>query len=217
MTKFSFYIAWFCFLISACSTEQPEEKLVEVKASKFNVIWDSPSQNEEGSMPLGNGDIGANVWMTPDGKLHFYLAKTDAVNENAQLLKLGKIEVDISPNPFTQIGSFEQVLLLEDGSIRIQQKDEQGSLLGEVLVWIDANNPTAQVIVNTAEETKLEVDFMTWRDTLREMDAVERHAAYGVSQKEGPVYVYPDTVFSLPTKELAWAHHNELWWPDKWK
>ncbi len=28
-----------------------------------NVIWDSPSKNSSGSMPLGNGETGLNVWV----------------------------------------------------------------------------------------------------------------------------------------------------------
>ena len=44
----------------------------------FNVAWDSPSANHHGSMPLGNGDIALNAWMTADGDLHFYISKTDA-------------------------------------------------------------------------------------------------------------------------------------------
>lgn len=28
---------------------------------QYNVIWDSPSRNAAGSMPLGNGQIGVNV------------------------------------------------------------------------------------------------------------------------------------------------------------
>ena len=39
----------------------------------YNVIWDSPSEDQNGSMPIGNGDIGANVWMTPDGVLTLLL------------------------------------------------------------------------------------------------------------------------------------------------
>ena len=30
----------------------------------YNVAWDSPSANHHGSMPLGNGDITLNAWMT---------------------------------------------------------------------------------------------------------------------------------------------------------
>lgn len=42
----------------------------------YNVVWDSPSANHHGSMPLGNGDIALNAWFTKEGDLHFYLAKT---------------------------------------------------------------------------------------------------------------------------------------------
>ena len=31
----------------------------------YNVVWDSPSKDATGSMPIGNGDIGLNVWVEP--------------------------------------------------------------------------------------------------------------------------------------------------------
>ena len=65
----------------------------------FNVAWDSPSANHHGSMPLGNGDIALNAWMTKDGDLHFYIGKTDAWDDNARLLKVGKVRVHFEPNP----------------------------------------------------------------------------------------------------------------------
>lgn len=37
-------------------------------------------------MPLGNGDIGLNVWVEDGGDLLFYLSKTDAWDENARLI-----------------------------------------------------------------------------------------------------------------------------------
>jgi hypothetical protein len=55
----------------------------------FNVAWDSPSKDEHGSMPLGNGDIGLNAWIEPSGSLVFYISKTDAWDDNARLLKVG--------------------------------------------------------------------------------------------------------------------------------
>ena len=33
------------------------------------VVWDTPSGDSRGSMPLGNGDLGANVWVEPSGDL----------------------------------------------------------------------------------------------------------------------------------------------------
>jgi hypothetical protein len=29
----------------------------------YNFVWDSPSKDCAGSMPLGNGDIGVNAWV----------------------------------------------------------------------------------------------------------------------------------------------------------
>lgn len=40
--------------------------------AKYNVIWDSPSADFNGSIPIGNGDIGANVWVEDGGDLLFY-------------------------------------------------------------------------------------------------------------------------------------------------
>jgi hypothetical protein len=38
------------------------------------VVWDTPSRDSSGSMPLGNGDIGLNVWVEEEGDLLFYLS-----------------------------------------------------------------------------------------------------------------------------------------------
>ena len=75
---------------------------------RYNVIWDSPSQSSYGSMPLGNGDIGLNLWAQEDGDLFFYLSKTDAWDEQARLLKLGRTRVHLTPNPFKKGLPFRQ-------------------------------------------------------------------------------------------------------------
>ena len=59
----------------------------------YNVQWTTPGLNSQGSMPIGNGDIGANVWVEENGDLVFYISKTDAWSENGRLLKLGEILV----------------------------------------------------------------------------------------------------------------------------
>jgi hypothetical protein len=47
-----------------------------------NIVWDIPSKDMNGSMPLGNGDIGTNVWMEENGDLVFYISKTDSWSDN---------------------------------------------------------------------------------------------------------------------------------------
>ncbi len=63
----------------------------------YNVTWESPSKDAHGSMPIGNGDIGANVWVEPSGDLVFYVSKTDAWDENARLCKIGRVRVKFDP------------------------------------------------------------------------------------------------------------------------
>ena len=47
----------------------------------------APATDSSGSMPLGNGDIGLNVWVEGDGDLIFHISKTDAWSGNARLFE----------------------------------------------------------------------------------------------------------------------------------
>ncbi|MCF7973492.1 MAG: DUF5703 domain-containing protein, partial [Phycisphaerae bacterium] len=59
------------------------------------LVWTSPSQDSRGAMPIGNGEVGANVWVETNGDLLFYLSRTDAWSENCRLLKLGRVRVTL--------------------------------------------------------------------------------------------------------------------------
>jgi len=45
---------------------------------KYNVIWNSPSKDASGVMPIGNGDIAAGVYAIEQGSLYLLLSKNDA-------------------------------------------------------------------------------------------------------------------------------------------
>ena len=75
-----------------------------------NVIWDSPSKDSFGSMPLGNGDVGLNVWAEEGGDLLFYISKADAFDANHVNRKLGRVRVSLKPNPFAAGLPFRQTL-----------------------------------------------------------------------------------------------------------
>jgi hypothetical protein len=96
----------------------------------YNVVWDSPSKDHNGSMPLGNGDIGVNAWAQADGTLHVLIGKTDSWDDNARLVKVGKVIFQFPPDTFT--GNFRQELDLATGSILIQDN---------IRLWVDANQP----------------------------------------------------------------------------
>jgi hypothetical protein len=60
----------------------------------LTLSWTTPSKNSSGSMPLGNGDIGLNVWVEEGGDLLLYIGKCDSWDENGRLLKLGRLRTE---------------------------------------------------------------------------------------------------------------------------
>ncbi|MEI8045338.1 MAG: DUF5703 domain-containing protein, partial [Verrucomicrobiota bacterium] len=107
-------------LFACCATggETAEDNSLD----RYNVVWTSPSQDYNGSMPIGNGELAANVWVEPTGDLIFYLSKSDAWSgggPDPELLKLGRVRVRLD-KPLSQEGSdFRNELDLKTGSITI--------------------------------------------------------------------------------------------------
>ncbi len=85
----------------------------------YNVVWTTPSKDAAGSMPLGNGEVGINLWVEESGDLHFYISRSDSLSEISRLLKVGQVRVSLSPNPFLTGAPFRQELKLCDGVCEI--------------------------------------------------------------------------------------------------
>jgi alpha-L-fucosidase 2 len=105
--------------------------------TQYNVVWNSPSEDSFGSMPLGNGDIGLNVWVEKNGDLLFYISKVDAYDAGHLLPKLGRIRIKMEPALPTE--KFKQTLILLDASVLIEAGDVQ------MRVWVDANQPVIRL------------------------------------------------------------------------
>ena len=178
------------------------------------VTWTSPSEDARGSMPIGNGDVGANVWVEANGDLLFLLSKTDAWSENCRLLKLGRVRVTCDP-PLPTSGdgvSFRQTLDPHNGALRVSSSDGSGKT--ELVLWIDANHPVVHVEVRSDRALSLTASFETWRTERRELTGQEKHSAYGMMGADGPpAFVEPDHVVPDRTDRVIWYHRNEtsLW------
>jgi len=129
-----------------------------------NVVWHSPSVDSFGSMPLGNGDVGANVWVEPNGDLLFYVSKVDVYDSAHQLKKLGRVRVRFDPALATN--QFEQTLSLREGAIMIRA----GGV--KLRVWVDANAP----VVRVTGESKVPVAAVASFETLRPCDELDDRA-----------------------------------------
>ena len=48
---------------AAGSDRVKQEKQPLAQLDQYNIIWNTPSEDAAGSMPLGNGDIALNAWV----------------------------------------------------------------------------------------------------------------------------------------------------------
>jgi len=181
--------------------------------SDYNVVWDSPSADCNGSMPIGNGDIGANVWVEDGGDLLFYIGKTDAREENARLVKLGKVRVRLNPNPFAHGCTFKQELDLENGVIRITSATKSPGPSADLRFWIDANRPAIRITGSMSAATAVEVRIEPWRTERTEAKWEWSFSGLADSSlKNGgfpyPVFIEPDTVVAGRGQSIVWYHRN---------
>jgi hypothetical protein len=182
---------------------------VAAPVERFNVVWDSPGADHHGSMPAGNGDIAVNAWMSPDGDLHCYLAKTDAWDDNARLVKVGKVRVHFEPGLITSGHPFRQELKLEEGCIEITAGRAGQS---RIRLWVDANQPVIHVTAETATPVEATASIELWRTNRFELTELQvsdvlmnRKAA---DKKQDRTIVEPDTVLAGQTNRIGWFHHN---------
>jgi hypothetical protein len=182
---------------------QPEERLSYLQ--RCHVVWDSPSLDSSGSMPLGNGDIGVNLWVEPNGDLVFYLSKTDSWSENNRLLKLGRVRVSLDP-PLPTQAHFRQELRLLQGEVAIQAGDAHRPTW--MRVWVDAYRPVVWVEVESAEPVGLSARLELWRTRDRRIEGRELFSAYGMTDSPRPVIEHADTVIEGHPDRVVWFHRN---------
>lgn len=147
-------------LLLLCSFRCYSEEL-----DRLNVVWETPSENSFGSMPLGNGDIGMNVWTEPNGDILFYISKVNAFDAGHELPKLGRIRMRFEPALNTYV-SFRQELSLRDATIFIEGDGVELELCvsaNQPLIYLKGKSKTQRKITYTLEplrpiNKKLEAD-----------------------------------------------------------
>ncbi len=128
----------------------------------YNVTWAIPAETDRGSMPLGNGEVGINLWVLAGGAIEFYLARTDARTELDRSVKLGKVRVSFAPDARLTGSAFRQTLILAEGCIEIRYGDESGST-GVVHVFVDAELPTVYLAGRFTHPLTVMAEYENWR------------------------------------------------------
>jgi len=171
---------------------------VKQPIDNYNISWTDFSNDSQESLPIGNGDIGLSVWTEKNGDILFYIGKSDAWSEanNTQLVKVGKVRVTLSPNPFTSATDFTQSLHLGNGEILIQGG---GTTLR---VWVDANASVIRVESQSAQPSTMKVTLEPWRTTI-----VNKVSADIIVPSESPTITWYHRIenANLPSNHLTFG------------
>ena len=129
---------------------------------------------------LGSNQVGLTsmtkffvLMLVYQGNLYFYIAKSGAFDENDSLLKLGRVRLSWSPNPFAlEAGSFEQRLLINEGYITFKGANDT-----LVKLWVDVISSAIHTEVTSSIELEMTAAFESWRTQGRQMVAGEQRTS----------------------------------------
>ncbi len=166
----------------------------------YNQIWNTQSNNSSESMPLGGGDIGVNVWVEK-GDLYFYFSRSGTFDEHNTLLKLGRVKVTLTPNPFKDSEGFHQELVLKDGYILITQKDTK------IKLWVDVFKPIIHLDLERENPLKMTASYESWRYKNRESKGKANNANSYKWAPQGEIVTYKDSI-SFENNGVQFYHRN---------
>jgi hypothetical protein len=169
-----------------------------------DVTWRTLGHNENDSMPIGNGDLAANVWTEQNGDLVLLIAKSDSWSEMGKLLKLGRVRISLKPNPFAGAADFTQSLRLEDGAIEIKNGTNV------ILVWADANHPVIHIQARLDRPATLQAGLELWRTKTHPYDqpSPDKGGLFEFGKNSVPLDFEPDTVMPASPSQITWYHFN---------
>ena len=169
----------------------------------YDPVWTSPSVNDRGAMPLGNGEVGLMLWVEADGDLQFYIGRSDSRTELDRLVKLGKVRLNLSPNPFATGKAFRQQLRLRDGRAEVTAgpPDQRVTLH----VWVDSDRPVIHVTGTSTMPVTARATYEIWRTS--NYTGNVGSSCIGGSAHPNP-YESADVVDASSGSDLVFYHRN---------
>ena len=180
------------------------------------VVWRTPSPTASGSMPIGNGEIGCNVWCPRRGTVSMYVARTDSFSEASRLLKLGEISLTIEPVP--KGTAFEQRLVLAEGRIQISVGDGDDRVV--LNVFADSDSDVVHVTSDSKQPHMLSGSARSWRTEAKRLRGEELQSSWTMKDAPEDLVVSESADVSIDIagpvaaaqdderRHLGWLHHN---------
>ena len=165
----------------------------------YDFSYEGFMESAEQSLPLGNGDVGANVWLDRAGTLHLLFSKTDSWTELNRLVKTGHFSLALSPNPFAEGARF--TLCLADGMLRIQAEKASVSL------YADANAPCVRLLAEADAPLAAHLEVHNYRNRPLHFSYTNAYQ-YSAAEVADGLCESADRVFDVPGG-VAVCHRNE--------
>lgn len=171
----------------------------------YELNWNSLGEDASDSMPLGNGEVGINLWTEPNGDILFYISRTDAFSEACRLLKLGRVRVRLTPNPFVSANPFSHRLILREGRIELSGDGTT------VSVFVDPSNPTIHVEGRSENRTAVHVTLESWRSQPKRLNGEELASSWTMLNAPATIEVWEsaDKFADVSKNAVVWFHRNE--------
>ncbi|WP_431291594.1 DUF5703 domain-containing protein [Pedobacter sp. P26] len=168
------------------------------------MVWNTQSLNSSESMPVGGGDIGLNIWVE-NGNVYLYMSRSGTFDENNTLLKIGRVKLKLSPNPF--LGkTFKQELILKDGYAQVSGSN--GKLNTKINVWVDVFNPVIHLDIKSNQKIKTEASYESWRFEDRITKGKENNQNSYKWAPQGIVKTFKDEI-AFKNNTLQFYHQNK--------
>ncbi len=179
----------------------------------YNVVWDAPSHDAQGSVPLGNGEIGLNAWLSLQGELNFYISRTDSWGDNGRLLKLGRVRIALDPSP--NVSKVRQTLDILTGTWHVRigpSQDHHRDFQTDIRLWVDAHHPVIHVCIESTGPVEAAAHIELWRTEPTELQELQISDIMldraRNDQKREATIVEPDSVLQDLPDWIGWFHHN---------
>ena len=145
----------------------------------YNTIWTEPGVTAYASLPIGNGDLVANVWLnqtianetansSTGYSIYLLFAKSDAYDLTGQRLKVLQSKISLDPPILYTARQFRESLLVSNGTIVIETDINGGADDNDddddnwIKLWIDSNSNTLKVDCGSYY-TSMTIEIESWR------------------------------------------------------
>lgn len=178
----------------------------------FNLRFNEPGTDSWSSLPLGNGEITAQVWTGKDGTIQYYLATSDSRDGMDNPIKVGKLTIQFEPNIIATGSGYTEELLLHEGLFRIKNS------VADIVLRVDAGHPQVIISGTSKVPVNIKVTNNIWRKETRDWNKEEYLAEYGDDQMPFRPFMEADKALRVDER-IVWYHRNrnDVFWNELMK